>query len=110
MNLKILVTTICLTPLYLTNFAVAQQLPNSTTSSSQPQMSPTTESLSSISQLERLLVRQLEQKSPLFYLLLIELEKYQPPRSLELQQQAEEELLEILQRPKPLQKQLIEQQ
>ncbi len=113
MNLKVLATAICLTPLYLVNFAAAQQLPNSTTWDSQQQTSSTSESLtglSSISQFERLLERQLQQKSPLFYLLMVELERYQPPQPWELQQQAEEELLEILQRPQPLQQLLIQQQ
>jgi hypothetical protein len=113
MNLKILATAICLTPLYLANFAGAQPLSNSTTWSSQPQLPSTSETrteLSSISQFERLVQRELQRKSPLFYLLLIELEQYQLRQPPDLQQQAEDELLEILQRPQPLQQRLIQQQ
>ena len=113
MNLRILATTICLTPLYLANSAGAQQVSNSPIGSSQKQLPPTSESLtelSSISQFERLLQRQLQRKSPLFYLLLTELEQYQLRQPPDLQQQVEEELREILQRPKPLQQLLIQQQ
>ncbi|MGK7876787.1 MAG: hypothetical protein AB4426_26920 [Xenococcaceae cyanobacterium] len=102
MNLKILATAICLTPLYLATGAGAQQLSNS------PSESLT--ELSSISQFERLLNRQLQQQSPLFYLFLIELEQYQLRQPPDLQQQAEEELRKILQRPQPFQQRLIQQQ
>jgi hypothetical protein len=110
---KILATAICLTPLYLANSAGAQQLSKWPMGSSQGQLPPTRESLtelSSISQWERFLQGQLQRKSPLFYLLLSELEQYQLRQPPDLQQQAEEELREILQRPKPLQQLLMEQQ
>ena len=114
MNLKILVTAIiCLTPLFRANFAEAQQVSNSTTwRSQQQQLSPSDSlaELSSISQFERLIEKQLQQKSPLFYLFLIELEQYQLQPQPDFQQQTEEELLEILQRPKPLQQRLIQRQ
>ncbi len=87
-------------PLYWTPLVQAQQLPR-VDSREKPVSSP------SIQAWERQLQQQFQERYPVFYLFLQELEHYQPP---DLQQQAEIEILELLERPKPLQQKLIEEQ
>jgi hypothetical protein len=102
MNFKILTTLICLNLFYLTNSAGAQQ--------QIPLANEPRRELSSISQFGSLLEKKIKQESPLFYLFLLELEQYQQRVEPSLQEQAEEELREMLQQSPPLQKLLMEQQ
>jgi hypothetical protein len=109
--LTILAIVIYWYPLYFTNSAQAQPLSHSTTWERKQQLSSTSDltQLSSISQWGILLERRLQQESPLFYLFLVELEQFQFRPTPDLQQQAEEEILNILQKPQPLQQRLLPQ-
>ena len=64
----------------------------------------------SMKQLEMQLRRQIQVSSPFMWRYLVELERYQRSAAPDLQQQAEAEIIEMLQRPQPLQQRLIEQQ
>lgn len=103
MKLKIFVSIICLIWFSLTDVAIAQQRVNSRDFNNQRQSS-------SVSQFAHLIERQLQKESPLFYLLLVELDKYQSNQQENLQQKTEEEIQRMIQQSLPLQQRLIFEQ